>query len=233
MTPDERQLITGLFDRMRGVGQISKDRDAEALISQMVRQNPDAAYMLVQSVLVQENTLQQAGARMEELEARVRELESMGQRAAPTQASGGFLGGLFGGGQRPAASSVPPAGRPGMGYGQQPQQSAPWGQQPMQQQAPAAGGGFLKTAMATAAGVAGGMLLADQFRNMMGGGATGHGQGPTAASTNVGEGHEQTGGTQSAGFDNNDPGTFEPTPTSGGGWGDDSGWGGGGGGDEI
>ena len=51
MTPDERQLIKGLFDRMRGFGPVEKDRDAEALINDSVRQIPDATYMLVQSVL--------------------------------------------------------------------------------------------------------------------------------------------------------------------------------------
>jgi hypothetical protein len=54
MTPGERQLVTDLFDRMRGFGPPEKDREAEALINQSVRAMPDASYMLVQSVLVQE-----------------------------------------------------------------------------------------------------------------------------------------------------------------------------------
>ena len=58
MTPEERQLIAGLFDRMRSYGAPEKDREAEALINQSVRANPDAPYMLVQSVLVQEQALQ-------------------------------------------------------------------------------------------------------------------------------------------------------------------------------
>ena len=55
MTPEERQLIADLFDRMRQYGSPEKDRDAEALINQQVRAIPDATYMLVQSVLVQEH----------------------------------------------------------------------------------------------------------------------------------------------------------------------------------
>jgi len=51
MTPEERQLISGLFERMRSYGAPDKDRDAEALIAREVRANPDATYMLVQSVL--------------------------------------------------------------------------------------------------------------------------------------------------------------------------------------
>jgi len=211
MNSEERQLITGLFDRMRGVGQVDKDRDAEALINQSVRANPDAAYMLVQSVLVQENALQQAGSRIEELEQRVRMLEEQAARA-PAQSSGGgsFLGGLFGGGSRPSqpqpmargsvpamgsrpmaapASMGPPAGSP-WGQPSQPQGYGAPMQQPTQQAAAGGGaGGFMRSAMTTAAGVAGGMLLADSIRGMMGGHhAAGSAQasplpGPTAASS--------------------------------------------------
>ena len=49
MNPAERDLIAGLFQRMRDFGAPEKDREAEALISQAVRANPDAAYMLVTS----------------------------------------------------------------------------------------------------------------------------------------------------------------------------------------
>ena len=79
MTPEERQLITGLFDRMRGFALAGKDGEAEALIKQQVGSLPDAPYMLVQSVLVQEHALQQADSRIKELEEQVRALE---ERAA-------------------------------------------------------------------------------------------------------------------------------------------------------
>ena len=52
MTPEERELIAGLFERMRSMGAIDKDREAEDFIARSTRQVPDAAYMLVQSVLV-------------------------------------------------------------------------------------------------------------------------------------------------------------------------------------
>src|SRR5690606_35347292 len=137
-------------------------------------------YMLVQSVLVQEHALQQADQRIRELESRVGDLERQAADA-PAQ-SGGFFGGLFGSG-KPAASPAPrmnggsvpaagnrvgaapsgrsgPIGAPTRGtYGQQQP-----GQQP-------AGGSFLQSAMATAAGVAGGMLLANSISSMLGGGS--------------------------------------------------------------
>ena len=177
MTPEERNLISGLFDRMRAQGSIQKDYEAESLINQQVRQNPDAAYMMVQSVLVGEQTLNAASERIQQLESRIRDLEAA---AGKSQSSGGsFLGGLFGGGSRPAATSVPqtrsnaPAGGP-WGQSAQPQYQQPQYQQPPMQQgyaqpAPRAGGGFMAQAMTTAAGVAGGMLAANAISNMMGG----------------------------------------------------------------
>ncbi len=100
MTPEERQLIAGLFDRMRSYGAPDKDREAEALINQSVRANPDAPYMLVQSVLVQEQALQAANDRVTQLEDELRELR--GDARAPAR-SGGFLGGVWGGGRRRGA----------------------------------------------------------------------------------------------------------------------------------
>src|SRR5262245_65535971 len=95
MTPDERQLITGLFDRMRGFSLADKDGEAETLINQQVASLRDAPYMLVQSVLVQEHALQQADARIKELEEQVRQMESEARPQQPA-GSGSFLGGLFG-----------------------------------------------------------------------------------------------------------------------------------------
>ena len=166
MTPDERELINGLFDRMRGYDLPQKDRDAEALINQAVRATPDAPYMLVQSVLVQEQALEAANARVQDLEARVRELEG----AQPQQGGGSFLGGLFGG-ARPdperRSSSVPAIGSRAGGL----PSMLPGRPQPAQEAAQPATGGFMRSAMTTAAGVAGGMLLAEGIRGMMGGGS--------------------------------------------------------------
>ena len=172
MTPEERQLITGLFDRMRGFGSPEKDKEAEALINQAVRTMPDAPYMLVQSVLVQEHALQEAGDRVKELEEQVSALKGGGQGRA--SGSGNFVGGLLGGGRPvvdPHAGSVPQVGAraaPSAFGGQ-----APWtqGQGGPQQSAPPASGSFLRTAMATAAGVAGGMLAAGAIRDLMSGNA--------------------------------------------------------------
>lgn len=250
MNGEERQLIQGLFDRMRNVPAQEKDREAEALINQGVRQIPDSAYMLVQSVLVQEQALQQAGERIEDLEARIRELEDqMARQPAPQQSSGGFLGGLFGGSSAPArpaaaqrSGSVPsigsrPMGAPSgggsawgnaPGYGSRPQQAgSAWGGQQGfagQQPAQAAGGGFMRSAMTTAAGVAGGMLVAGAISNMMGGGSA-HAAGSQPAS---GTGSQPAASEpQQAAYNDadNDPGTYDVAQEDDG---NDPGWGDGG-----
>lgn len=184
MTPEERQMITGLFDRMRSYGTPQKDREAETIINEGVRSTPDAGYMLVQSVLVQEHALQEAGNRIKDLEEQVRNLRSTGQERAPE--SGSFLGGLFGAGRpasQPGPGSVPVIGSraPAPSAYEQDQQR-PSSQSPPQQQAVPAGGGFLRSAMATAAGVAGGMLAAGAIRDLMGGHANANAANTPAAS---------------------------------------------------
>ncbi|MDX2204242.1 MAG: DUF2076 domain-containing protein [Hyphomicrobiaceae bacterium] len=206
MTPEERQLISDLFDRMRSYGAPEKDREAEDLINRSARANPDAAYLLVQSVLVQEQALQQADERIRDLEDRLRQLEPPQQQ----RASGSFLGGIFGGRQEPPrAGSVPT-------IGSRAQPSSPWGQQPGQpmgqpMQAPmqqAAGGGFMRTALSAAAGVAGGMLLADGIRSMMGGGSA-HAASPGFGGGQPGSGDSDAGYSRDHGYtdaSDNDPG---------------------------
>ena len=195
MNSDERQLITGLFDRMRSVGSQGRDRDAEQLIGDQVRSQPYAPYLLTQTVLVQDQALRAANDRIQQLEEQVRNASS-GQ---PQGESGGFLGGLgrmFGGGA--AGASVPSTGHAAQqGYGQQPgygqpqgypqqQPGGPWanqGQGQGQGYAPqpqagggmfgggaGGGGGFMKGALGAAAGVAGGVLMADGIKNLFSGG---------------------------------------------------------------
>ncbi|MFG1397851.1 DUF2076 domain-containing protein [Roseixanthobacter pseudopolyaromaticivorans] len=151
MTPEERALIDGLFDRMRGLEGQPRDREAEALIAQRLAELPHATYALAQTVLVQEHALTQASARIQELEQQVREAA-----APPQQESTSFLGGLFGGGRtsvptagaRPAAGA-PPSAFPSAPMGLPPQvngagqpNSGAWGQQNTAQQGYGQPGGY-------------------------------------------------------------------------------------------
>jgi uncharacterized protein len=173
MTPEERQLLSGLFDRIRSAGSQPRDRDAEAFIGDAVRQQPYAPYLLSQTVIVQEQALRAANERLQQLETRVRELEGSQGQGQGGGANEGFLGNLgrsiFGSGGQPSRPAAPPAGYSQPSYGQsQPQyaqpQGGPWGQ--AAQQAPGGGGGFLKGALGMAAGVAGGALLGNAISGL-------------------------------------------------------------------
>ena len=173
MSPEERQLLQGVFDRMRNNSSAPRDNEADHLIADNVRQQPYSPYFLTQAVIVQEQALQAANQRIQQLEQ-----QSQSQQG---QSSGGFLSSIFGGGgpSRPSVPAPSPApvwnqggAAPGGGYGpqggypQQPQQGGPWGGAP---QMGGGGGGFLHGALQTAAGVAGGALLFDGIRGLMGG----------------------------------------------------------------
>jgi hypothetical protein len=195
MTPQERQLVDDLFDRLAQLENAPRDPDAAAAIADGLRKAPSAVYALVQTVLLQDEALKRANARIQELE----------QAHAPEQTqSGGFLDSMrdtiFGpSGQRGSVPNVPPpssrpvwnsgqvlqqAQSPGPydhgpydqgSYGQGPYGQGSYGQGPYGQgygapQPPFGGGGsFLGTAAAAAAGMVGGSLLLNGIRSMMGG----------------------------------------------------------------
>src|SRR5262249_49032940 len=141
-------LIAGLFDRLRPFDSQPRDPEAERLIGELVSRQPSAAYLLTQTILVQEQALKAAQERIAELEAKT--------NAAPAS---GFL------------ASAPKIGPWGAAPGSAPA-AAPSTRSPLQaavapQQA-GGGGGFLRSALATAAGVAGGALLFEGIRGMLG-----------------------------------------------------------------
>ena len=191
MTPQERQMIDDLFDRLARLESAPRDPDAVAAIAQGLRQAPNAVYALVQTVLVQDEALKRANSRIQELEA---------DGAPAQQPSGGFLDSMRGAifGQEQQHGSVPnvppPSSRPVWNSGQVMQQTqapghydqAPYGQPPSYAQQPSygqpygaapmgGGGSFLGTAAAAAAGMIGGSLLLGSIRSMMGGSHQGFG----------------------------------------------------------
>ena len=189
MTPQERDVIAGIFDRLKQAANQPRDPEAENYIAQRLREQPYAPYAMAQAVYVQETALTNLQAQVEDLQAQLRELQS--RPAEAPAASGGFLSGIFGGGAaqpaRPRSvpsfpSRGPDAPSPAW-TGQQPNamQAAPAQPGPAQpapgpwgnagQQAPGRGGGFMATALTTAAGVAGGMMLGSVLSNAFGGGA--------------------------------------------------------------
>src|SRR3954452_19025098 len=84
MTPEERNLVIELFDRLATLEDAQRDPEAERLIRDGLRQAPNAPYALVQTVLVQDEALRRANARIQELEGAA--------QTAPRDSS--FLGGV-------------------------------------------------------------------------------------------------------------------------------------------
>ena len=240
MNSEERDVISGIFQRLEQASSQPRDADAERFIADKLRAQPYAPYAMAQLIYVQEEAIKSLN----------QQLEQARQQQAQPQASGGFLSSIFGGGaprqepapqQRPggawgsqggAPQGYPPQGQgyPQQGYPQQgypqaaPQQGGPWGGQ----QAPARGGGFMATALPMAAGAAGGMLLGSALSNAFAGGhsslgsaaAAGLGGGTTIENNYFGS---DAGGTQDFGAPlggGNDP-VFDGGNDFSGGGGDD------------
>lgn len=135
MQSQEQGLIDGLFDRLKQAQARDSKRDPQAdqLIRQHLAQQPDAPYYMAQALLIQQAALTRLNERVKELEA---------SQSAPN--GGSFLSGLFG-----SESSPPPRFTP-------PPATAP-------AQPSSRASSFLGGALQTAAGVAGGVMLADMI----------------------------------------------------------------------
>src|ERR1700730_2798641 len=177
MTPQEQEMIGDLIDRVQKTQLAEKDMDAEQMLQQGLGRNPDALYILAQTVLVQKYALEQAQAQLAQAKAQI---EQMQQHPEPKHATS-FLGSLLGRNEAPAPPPPPP---PPQGYA--PQQGYP-AAQGYPQYAPVGGGygapmpgggGFLRGAMQTAAGVAAGALAFQGIESLMHGfgHAAGYGQ---------------------------------------------------------
>jgi hypothetical protein len=185
MTPQERKLIDELFERLVSLENAPRDADAVKAINEGLERAPNALYPMVQTVLIQDEALKRANARIQELEGGLG--IQPGQPAQQPSFLDQMRDTLFSkpGQNQGSVPSVRPGGQSPWGNaGQQgaafnqPQGGAPWNNaQAQPQQSPGFGGGggsFLGTAAATAAGVVGGALLMNSIRGMFGGGSGNH-----------------------------------------------------------
>ncbi|NCE91246.1 DUF2076 domain-containing protein [Pseudomonas sp. L13] len=175
MNSEEQTLIDGLFSRLQQAETDSAPRDAqaEARIKEHMARQPAVGYYMTQSILVQEHALQSLDAQNKQQAQQIQQLQDELQRAKATPpapaSGGGFLSSIFGSSSRepqPAPSNSgggwrEPA-RPAFGQ-PAPQQSY---QPPQAPVAAPPGSGFLGGAMKTAAGVAGGVLLAEGISSL-------------------------------------------------------------------
>jgi hypothetical protein len=170
MTPQERQLVAELFDRLARLETAPRDVDAERAIADGLARAPHAVYALVQTALVQDEALKRADARIRDLE----DAAGAATAAAPT----GFLdtvrAAISGRGSVPTVRPAEaPMGAPSA-FRSETAQPPNYPQNPPSypQNPPSSGGSFLGTAASAAAGVIGGALLLDGIRSMFG---SGHG----------------------------------------------------------
>ncbi len=155
MTPQERQLVDDLFDRLARLETAPRDAEAERAIAAGFTRAPHAIYPLVQTVLVQDEALKRADARIRELTG-----EDVGQPA-----SGGFLDSMRQALTGHSTATSVPSVRPGTSAQPDPRWNSGGTFAPA---APSPGGSFLGTAAASAAGVIGGALLLNSISSMFG-----------------------------------------------------------------
>jgi uncharacterized protein len=185
MTPQEQKMLDDLMARVDSTRLDDKDPEAAQRIEEWTARNPDAAYILAQTVLVQNYALEQAKAQIQNLQQHIAQNPALPQPSKPAS----FLGGLFGHKDESHSPQAVPAyaqPQPQQGYAPVPQYAAPqqYGQAPgypppgygtPQGYAPGGGGSsFLRSAATTAAGVAAGALAFQGIESLM------HGFGHTA-----------------------------------------------------
>ena len=176
MTPQEQEKLQHFLTQLGQAQGVQRDPDADAVINAAVSRQPDAAYLLVQRTLLQDQALEAA-------RARIAELERQTQAARPASS---FLGGAddWGNSARSTAgANLPPvAASAASPYPQSPGNQggaqavgAPQRQGALSRFGMGGGGGgggggsFLGTMAATAAGVAGGAFLFQGLGSLLGG----------------------------------------------------------------
>lgn len=168
MSPEENRLLTTFLTQLSQVSGVTKDAQAAALIADTVARQPDAAYLLVQRALLQDQALNTARERITSLEAQLKTAAS-----SPAASSGSFLdSGNNAWGRSASAAPI------------QQTAAAPLQYAPASAAAPAVaqspgffgggGGSFLTSMAATAAGVAGGAFLFQGIESMMHHGGSSH-----------------------------------------------------------
>jgi hypothetical protein len=175
MSPQDTQMLNDFLAQLVQARGIQKDTEADALIQRAVAQQPDAAYLLVQRSLLQEQALNNAKDRIAALENQVRSGQGGG-------GDGKFLDANTWGNSG-ARSGQAPAQYQRDDRDYQRDYQPPYQSQPPQYQQPGQSPGFLRRAFggggggfggssmlgsiaATAAGVAAGSFLFHGLDNM-------------------------------------------------------------------
>jgi uncharacterized protein len=171
MNPQEKAQLEQFLQQLNSTQAGAKDSDANALITESVKQQPDASYLLVQRAMGLEMALHVAQKQMAEMQAQI---DQANQANKP---SSGFLSGINSWGRAAPTQSTPAnamAARPAAGAAQ----PSSWGS------------GMLGAIATTAVGVVAGSLLYQGIQSMMGHNAapdTGNGLGHSNAPADSGQ----------------------------------------------
>ena len=148
MNPQEKVQLEQFLQQLSSTQAGTKDSDANALITESVKKQPDASYLLVQRAMGLEMALQVAQKQMAEMQAQI---DQANQANKP---SSGFLSSINSWGRAAPAQGAPAntmAARPAAGA-----QPSSWGS------------GMLGAIATTAVGVVAGSLLYQGIQSMMG-----------------------------------------------------------------
>ena len=195
MNPQEKAQLEQFLQQLNSTQAGTKDSEANALITESIKQQPDASYLLVQRAMGLEMALQVAQKQMAEMQAQI---DQANQANKP---SSGFLSGInsWGRAAPTAAQSAPAnamAARPAAGAAQ----PSAWGS------------GMLGAIATTAVGVVAGSLLYQGIQSMMGHNATpdaGNGLGHSNAPTDSGQQVAQNYDNSAADYDGDFGGDFD------------------------
>jgi len=190
MNPQEKAQLEQFLQQLNSTQAGAKDSDADALITESVKKQPDASYLLVQRAMGLEMALQVAQKQMAEMQAQI------DQTSKPS----GFLSGINSWGRAAPAQGAPAnamaAARPAAGAAQ----PSSWGS------------GMLGAIATTAVGVVAGSMLYQGIQSMMGhnsapdaGNGLGHSNTPADSGQQVAQNYDNS----ASNYDNDFGGDFD------------------------
>ena len=190
MNPQEKAQLEQFLQQLNSTQAGAKDSDADVLITESVKKQPDASYLLVQRAMGLEMALQVAQKQMAEMQAQI------DQTSKPS----GFLSGINSWGRAAPAQAAPAnamaAARPAAGAAQ----PSSWGS------------GMLGAIATTAVGVVAGSMLYQGIQSMMGhnsapdaGNGLGHSNAPTDSGQQVAQNYDNG----ASNYDNDFGGDFD------------------------
>lgn len=175
MNSEEQTLIDGLFGRLKQAEDpaVPRDAQAQARIAEHLQQQPSAPYYMAQAILVQEAALKRLDEQNKQLQEQLKQARAQQAPASAPSTGGGFLSSIFGGASRDPQPAQNPIASSGGGWREPARSFNQPGVAPQPgfnaAPAPAARGGassFLGGALQTAAGVAGGVMLAQGISSL-------------------------------------------------------------------